>query len=127
MDRLKVPKDLTVCYRHPPALRKFSHKSNFAQVGIECVLNYIRIYEEAKLQSKHSTLEPDRWRHGRLVACVIAQQHSPATFVSLRFHFRQGKFGEHLQKSYIFFFLFKICMRPTLHNLNLLTHGSVCG
>jgi hypothetical protein len=63
---------------------------------------------EAKLQTKNSTLEPDRWHHGRLVACVIAQQYSPPTFVSLRFHFRQEKFGAHL-KNVISFFLLKIC------------------
>jgi hypothetical protein len=68
------------------------------------MLNSIRVYEEAKLQSKHSTLEPDRWRHGRLVACLIAQQYFPATFVSLRFHFRQEK-SEKNKKNVIPFFI----------------------
>jgi hypothetical protein len=84
MDRLKIPNDLTVYYRHSPDLGKFSRKSELNVLVLHC----IRIYEEVKLQSKHCTLEPDRWDHGRLVACVIAQQHSPATFVSLRIHFR---------------------------------------
>jgi hypothetical protein len=56
MDRLKVPKDLTVYYRHSPELRKFSRKS---ELNVP-VLNSVRIYEEAKLQSKQSALEPDR-------------------------------------------------------------------
>jgi hypothetical protein len=38
-------------------------------------------------------MEPDRPQGDHLAACVIAQQYSPATFVSLRFHFRKEKFG----------------------------------
>jgi hypothetical protein len=31
------------------------------------------------------------------VACTIAQQYSPTTTVTLRFHSRGGKFGAHLK------------------------------
>jgi hypothetical protein len=43
------------------------------------------------VQLKSNTLEPDRPQHDRPIACVIAQQHSSATFVSLRYHSRKEK------------------------------------
>jgi hypothetical protein len=49
-------------------------------------------------------------QHDRPVACVIAQQYSPATFISKGFHFRKKKFGALLKNSVfsIFFYFFKI-------------------
>ena len=44
-----------------------------------------------------SALEPYQLQHGRTSACVIAQQYSSATFVSLRFHFRKENFGAHFK------------------------------
>jgi hypothetical protein len=41
-------------------------------------------------------MEHDRLQHDRLTACVIAQQYSPATFFSLRFQYRNVKFGARL-------------------------------
>jgi hypothetical protein len=40
-----------------------------------------------------NTLENDRPQHDGIAACVIAQQYSSVTFVSLRFHSRKEKFG----------------------------------
>jgi len=39
-----------------------------------------------RLNPHCNTLEPDRPQHDRPAACVIAQQHSSATFVSLSIH-----------------------------------------
>jgi hypothetical protein len=50
-----------------------------------------------------NTLKPDRLHHDRHAACVIAQQYYSATFVSLRFHSREEKFGA-LSKSYLIFY-----------------------
>jgi hypothetical protein len=43
-------------------------------------------------------MESDRPQHDRPSACVTAQQHSSATFVSLRFPSRKEKFGVNLKK-----------------------------
>jgi hypothetical protein len=51
------------------------------------------------LNSNFNTLEPDRPQHDRSAACVIIQQYSSATFVSLGFHSRKGKFGAHLKNA----------------------------
>jgi hypothetical protein len=40
---------------------------------------------------------PDRLQHNRPTACVIAQQYSSATFVSLPFNSRKKKFVAHLK------------------------------
>jgi hypothetical protein len=39
-----------------------------------------------------NTPQPERRQHNRPAVCVIAQQHSSATFVSLRFHSFKEKF-----------------------------------
>jgi hypothetical protein len=43
--------------------------------------------------SRLTKLEPDRPQHDHPAACVIAQQYSFATFVSLCFHSRNENFG----------------------------------
>jgi hypothetical protein len=48
-----------------------------------------------------NTRESDRLHHESPVTCVIAQQHSSATFVSFRFHFRKENFGA-FQKCHYF-------------------------
>jgi hypothetical protein len=48
---------------------------------------------ESSWHPNSRTLELDRPQRDRPAACVIAQQYSYATFVSLRFHFHQEKFG----------------------------------
>ena len=50
-----------------------------------CVCVYIRI-EGSSSNPNDTTLETQRPQHGRLYTCVIAQQYSSATSVSLRFH-----------------------------------------
>jgi hypothetical protein len=44
-------------------------------------------------------MEPDRPQYNRHAACVIAQQYSSATFLSLHFHYRKKKFVMRLKKS----------------------------
>jgi len=44
-----------------------------------------------------NTLALDRPQYDRSTACVIAQQYSSTTFVSLRFRFRKEKFGARLR------------------------------
>jgi hypothetical protein len=44
------------------------------------------------LNPNSTTLEPDRTQPDRPAICVIAQQHSNATFVVLRFHSRKERF-----------------------------------
>jgi len=39
-----------------------------------------------------------RPQHGGPAACVIAQQYSSITFFSLRFRFREEKFGARLKR-----------------------------
>ena len=46
-------------------------------------------------------MNPDRPQHDRPAACVIAQQYSPATLVSLRFYFHKEEFD-----AQVFFFNF---------------------
>ena len=55
--------------------------------------NSVRIWSNTYLQTTGSTwdpnpntMEPDRPQYDRPAACVIAQQHSPANFVSKHFH-----------------------------------------
>jgi hypothetical protein len=43
-------------------------------------------------------MEPDRPQHDRPAACVIAQQYSSATFVTLRFSSPQRKFRRAFKK-----------------------------
>jgi hypothetical protein len=48
------------------------------------------------LESKfQNTPEPDRVQHDRTASCVIAQQYSSATFVSLCFHYRKENFNSY--------------------------------
>jgi hypothetical protein len=58
----------------------------------------LSIYKGIQLIKPNSiVLKPDRPQDDRLAACVIAQQYSSATFVSLCFHYRKGKFGDVLK------------------------------
>jgi hypothetical protein len=54
-------------------------------------------------------VEPDPPRHDLSAACVIAQQYSSATSISLHFHSRKEKFGAPLKNIIsIFFYFLKI-------------------
>jgi uncharacterized membrane protein len=58
-----------------------------------------------------STLELERRQRNRPTAYVIAQQHSSATFVSLRFHYRKEKFdalSKHFDVSFFYFLKFLV-------------------
>jgi hypothetical protein len=53
-----------------------------------------------------STLEPYGPQHDRVAACVIAQQYSSATIMTLRFRSLKGKFGVLLKTLFFFNFYF---------------------
>jgi hypothetical protein len=60
-------------------------------------------------------LEPDRPHYGRLAACIVAQQYSSATFVSLRFCHRKEEFDSHMKIFFLnCFFLFKKLLKPEI-------------
>jgi hypothetical protein len=59
------------------------------------------------LNPNSNSLAPDRPQHDSPTACVIAQQYSSATFVSLLSHSHQKIFGV-LSKMLFIFTLFKI-------------------
>jgi hypothetical protein len=63
-------------------------------------------YKAVGLISNSNTPEADRPQHDRPAACVIAQQYSSATFVSLRFISRKEKFGSCLNSNCNSFFTF---------------------
>ena len=49
-----------------------------------------------------NTPETDWSQHGRPAPCVIAQQYSSTTFVSLRYHSGKEKFTTRLKKFHYF-------------------------
>jgi hypothetical protein len=55
-----------------------------------------------------STLESDRPQHNSPIACVIAQQYSSATLVSLRFHSCTKKIRRTFQNYHYFNFFFYV-------------------
>ena len=57
-----------------------------------------------------NTLEPNQPQYDHLTARVIAQQQSPATFLSLHFHSRKEEYGTFFKNVTIsIFYLFKNC------------------
>jgi len=87
--------------------RKVRRKSNFAQVGTEytfCELGCVYARRPSRKQNCN-TLELNRPQRDRPTTCVIAQQYSSATFVSLRFHSCKDKFDTRF-KNVIIFFMF---------------------
>jgi hypothetical protein len=58
--------------------------------------SYLYVHTRASIWNPNSNkLEPDRLQYDGPAVCVIAQQYSSATFVSLIFHFHKKKFGAH--------------------------------
>ena len=70
-------------------------------------------------------MEPDRPQRDHLAACVIAQQYSPATFVSLRFHFRKEKYGARFKCVTMSFLLVLHWVCMTFRCLKLHNPGTV--
>ena len=91
------------------------------------MVNYIpcKCTKHSSSDPNCSTLEPDRPQHYHPAACVIAQQYSSATFISLDFHYRKGGGELYILKMLLYsFFLCRIaCLK--LRNLKLLS-GPVC-
>jgi len=67
---------------------------------------YVFTTESSELP-KSKTLEPEGPQHDKLTACVVGQQYSSATVVSLRNHFRHGKTWRALYKLYCYLLSFK--------------------
>jgi len=76
------------------ALRKIRHQSNFALAGIEDTYDQIYVcMMGSSLNQTSCTFEPDRPQHDHPTTCLIAQQYSSGTCVTLRSHSRNEKFG----------------------------------
>jgi hypothetical protein len=52
------------------------------------------------------TLEPDRPQHDRLATCVIAQQYSSTSLVSMHLSSQKEKSGSRFKKNYFILFSF---------------------
>jgi len=59
------------------------------------MMKYVCIHKAVQLKSKFNTQEPDRPHHDLAAACVIAQQYSSVTLVSLRCHSRKEQLDSH--------------------------------
>jgi hypothetical protein len=91
---------------------------------------YVR-KKDTSLNPHCSTLEPDQQKqHNRHTACVIAQQYSSATSVSLRLHSRKEKLGsprpEDATISTFFLLTLKISLSLQWRNSKSRKSGTVC-
>ena len=89
---------------------RYRHSSNCAVVnsgrcGTSRILrkSELRVHMANCINPNTSTLEPDRPQHDRFAACVIAQQYSSATLVSLRFHSRKEQVDARFKNIVILF------------------------
>ena len=74
--------------------------------------DYTLYTKQSSWNPNPNTLEPNRPRHDRTAACVIAQQYSSATSVSLRFHYRKKKYDTRWKiRSFRFYFFFNCVSR----------------
>jgi hypothetical protein len=62
--------------------------------------------KESNLNSNSKTLEPDQPQHDRPITCVVTQQYSSLTYVSLTFHSRKEKLGARLECFSFFIYFF---------------------
>jgi len=69
---------------------------------------------------------PDRPQYDRPAACVIAQQYSSATFVSLRFHYRKKKFVRFSKILFQCFTSLKRCVCLKLRTMELRVIARLC-
>jgi hypothetical protein len=58
---------------------------------------YVLYKKHSSWHQNSNVCDPDRLRHGHPTACVIAQQYSSSTFVSLRFNSWDEKLGTRLK------------------------------
>jgi len=73
-----------------------------------CIRSNIYAFaKESSWNANSDMMVLDRPQHYCFAACVVAQQYSSTTFVSLCFHYWKEKFGAHF-KNVIFFTFFKI-------------------
>jgi hypothetical protein len=67
----------------------------------------LQVYiKESRLNPNSVTLEPDRWQHYRLAVCVIVQQYSSATLVSMLFHSRRKNTARNPNMLFQYFYFF---------------------
>jgi len=103
-----------------PRLTQQSRSISPAQVEFCANLNrvhirspiYVRLYNESSSNLNSSTMETVRPQRDYPAVCVVAQQYSSATLLSLHYHYRKEKFGAILKTATISIFkLFKIVCR----------------
>jgi hypothetical protein len=70
--------------------------------------------KQSSWNSNFSTLEPDGQQRDCPTVFVIAQQYSPATFVSLPFHSRKEKLGAFKKYYCSIFCFFKKCLESEI-------------
>jgi len=91
-----------------------------AQIEIQYTYGHYMYIREAILNPNSSTLEPDRPQHIGPTACIIAQQYSSTTFVSLCFVHPRKKVGVSFNNFIIsFFYFFLNCVGMKLRNMTL--------
>jgi len=82
-----------------PSLHSSYVPKDMVKGGIEYSCGQLYMYFQGSPDEIQTpiALEPDRPQHYHPAACVIAQQYSSATFVSLHFHSSKEKFGRLLK------------------------------
>jgi hypothetical protein len=94
---------------------KIRCKSNFAQVGFGCTYGHLYTCTQGSLvEIQTPTYSKLTGRSITALLRVIAQQHSPATFVSLRFQIRKENFGMHFRTIITTFYALKKLRRPQI-------------
>ena len=111
-------------------LRNVPCKTSFAQVGIEYTCGQLCTYVQGSqvgIPGSSNTLETVRPQHDRPFACVIAQQYSSATVISLRFLSREENCVALFKTTLFHFFTFFLnCVAVKLPTWILPKSGSVC-
>jgi hypothetical protein len=89
--------------------RKVRRKSNIAQVGTDYMYGHLDMYiQGSPVEIQTNPLESDRPQRDSPSACVIVQQNSSPTFVSL-FSFPREKLGALLENVNFFFITENLC------------------
>ena len=78
--------------RHKPIITRITELSTHTA-------NQARVHRGCSWNPHFNTMESDRQQHDLPAACVITQQYSSTTFVSLHFHSPKEKFGALLDMS----------------------------
>ena len=98
-------------YRHSPTYAVLSGRFGADRIWVYTRSNRCVYRQRYSWNPNSNTLEPDRPQPDRPAACVIAQQYSYASLVSLRFHAGKEKFS-----AFKFFFIFCVLKIPWFLN-----------